>query len=128
MVWGLAVVCVALKLVFFQEMATWLGLILYLGMGWMGTISAVLLYHRYGARFQKYLIYGAIAYTIGALLDYFQFPSLLPGVIEAHELFHLGVVLGMAFHWIMVHQLASPVAELTIGPTAVFNLRFQRPA
>ena len=105
MIWGLAVVCLTLKVIFLKEMAEWLGLTLYLGMGWMGIISAVLLYHRYGMRFQKYLLFGAIAYTVGALLDYFKFPGLLPGVVGSHELFHVSVLLGMGFHWFLVHQL-----------------------
>lgn len=107
MIWGLAVIALTLKIIFFQQMAEWLSLTLYLGMGWMGTISAVLLYQRYGTRFLKYLISGAIAYTAGALLDFYQCPEVLPGVIESHELFHLSVLLGMAFHWFMVNQLAT---------------------
>lgn len=107
MIWGFAVVCLTLKIIFFQEMAEWLGLTLYLGMGWMGAISAVLLYQRYGTRFHKSLIYGAIAYTAGALLDFFHFPGVVPGVIGSHELFHISVLLGMGFHWFMVNELAK---------------------
>ncbi|MGR9107670.1 MAG: PAQR family membrane homeostasis protein TrhA [Gammaproteobacteria bacterium] len=107
MIWGFAVLALTLKLVFFSEMAEWLSLTLYLGMGWMGTISAGLLYQRYGTRFHKYLIAGALAYTAGALLDYFKSPGLIPGVIGPHEIFHLSVLLGMGFHWLLVHQLAQ---------------------
>ncbi|MGH8498325.1 MAG: PAQR family membrane homeostasis protein TrhA [Methylococcales bacterium] len=106
-IWGLAVACLTLKIIFFHDMAEWLGLTLYLGMGWMGGISAVLLYQRYGTRFHKYLIFGALAYTAGALLDFFQFPGVLPGIIGSHELFHVTVLLGMGFHWFMVHQLTQ---------------------
>jgi channel protein (hemolysin III family) len=105
MMWGFALIGLTLKIIFIHDMAEWLGLTLYLGMGWMGTISAVLLYQRYGAQFLKYLIFGAVAYTAGALLDYFQFPGVLPGVIGSHELFHVAVLLGMGFHWFMVRQL-----------------------
>lgn len=117
MVWGLAVVGLTLKMIYFQEIAEWLGLTLYLGMGWMGAISAVLLYQHYGTRFHRYLIFGAIAYTTGALLDFFEFPGGLPGVIGSHELFHVGVLLGMGFHWFMVHQLAKAHRmELSASP------------
>ncbi|MCI0653419.1 MAG: hemolysin III family protein [Methylococcaceae bacterium] len=105
--WGLALFGLTLKIIFIHDIAEWLSLTLYLGMGWMGTISAVCLYQRYGTRFLKYLIYGAVAYTAGALLDYFQFPGVLPGVIGSHELFHVTVLLGMGFHWFMVRQLTQ---------------------
>lgn len=107
MVWGLAVLCLSLKMIFFQEMARWLGLTLYLGMGWMGAISAYLLYQRYGTRFLKYLFFGAFAYTAGALIDYFQFPRVVPGVIGPHEVFHVSVLFGMGFHWFLMHQLTQ---------------------
>ena len=104
--WTLAITGLTLKTIFFHQLPEWLGLTFYLGMGWLGLITALLMYQHYGWRFLKPLVYGAMAYTLGALVDFMQFPTLVPGVVGPHELFHLGVLLGIAYHWILVNQVA----------------------
>lgn len=106
LVWTLAITGLTLKTIFFHQMPEWLGLTFYLGMGWLGLITALLMYQDSGWQFLKPLVYGAMAYTFGALVDFLQFPTLIPGVVGPHELFHLGVLLGIAYHWRLVKQVA----------------------
>ncbi len=103
-IWGVAIAGLTLKSIYFNAMPESVGLLLYLGLGWMGGLSAVALYRWYGTRFLRPLIYGAIAFTLGAVIDFLHTPELVPGVIGAHELFHVAVLFGMGFHWYLVAQ------------------------
>ena len=103
-IWGVAIAGLTLKSIYFNAMPESIGLLLYLGLGWMGGLSAVALYRWYGTRFLRPLIYGAIAFTLGAVIDFLHTPELVPGVIGAHELFHVAVLFGMGFHWYLVAQ------------------------
>jgi len=105
LVWGLAIAGLTLKSIYFDELPEGLGLLMYLGLGWMGILSAVALYRWHGTRFLKPLIYGAIAFTAGAVVDFLHPPELVPGVIGGHELFHVAVLFGMGFHWLLIEKV-----------------------
>jgi channel protein (hemolysin III family) len=80
---------------------------MYLGLGWLGVISTVALARRFGARFVLPLVWGALAYTIGALVDFLGWPVLVPGVVGPHEIFHLAVLAGISFHWAFINRIAA---------------------
>lgn len=103
LLWLLAFSGLTMKTIFFTDMNEWLGLLLYLGLGWLGIVTAVLIYQRYRTRFLPLLLYGAAAYTLGALIDFFRLLDPLPGVIGPHELFHVFVLLALGFHWALVY-------------------------
>jgi channel protein (hemolysin III family) len=119
-VWVCAIVGVTLKSIFFEDLAEWLGLLLYLGMGWLGAVSGLELWRRYGPAFVSSLLWGGVAYTAGGVLELLGWPVLIPGVIGPHELFHLGVLAGAALHWKFVFQFACgtlpPRLRRTAGP------------
>ncbi|HUG76346.1 MAG TPA: hemolysin III family protein, partial [Burkholderiales bacterium] len=85
----------------------WLGLAMYLGLGWMGVISALALARRYGWRFIQPLLWGALAYTAGAIVEFLRWPVLLPGIVGPHEIFHLAVLAGITCHWAFILGIAS---------------------
>ena len=58
LIWSVAFLGIALKMIYFHEMSTWLGLGLYLGMGWLGIFSSVSLWRRYGFVFVQPLLWG----------------------------------------------------------------------
>ena len=105
LIWSLAITGITLKSIFFNEMAEWLGLVFYLGLGWLGILSAYLTHRLHGFQVIKPLIYGALAYTLGASLEFLRLPIVIPGVIGPHELFHLAVLAGIAWHWQFVRIL-----------------------
>lgn len=105
LIWGLAVTGITLKSIFFNELAEWLGLVFYLGLGWLGILSAYLTHRLHGFTIIKPLIYGALAYTIGAALEFLRLPIVISGVIGPHELFHIAVLAGIAWHWQFVRNL-----------------------
>jgi len=113
-IWVLAIFGLTVKTIYFTEMDEGVGLLLYLGLGWLGAVSAFLLHRRHGTRFLKPLVYGALAYTVGALLDYLHLATPIPGVIGPHELFHVAVLFGMGFHWYMIDKMTQAHVEQQI--------------
>jgi channel protein (hemolysin III family) len=105
-IWSAAITGVTLKSIFFTDLPEWLGLLLYLSMGWFGAVSGTVLWLRHGWPFIAPLFWGGVAYSIGGLLEFLQWPTLIPGVVGPHELFHVGVLVGAALHWMFVYQFA----------------------
>lgn len=115
-VWTMAITALTLKTVFFESMPEWAGLLLYLGLGWFGLVSGVALARRFGSRFIRPLVWSALAYTFGALMDFLHWPELVPEIFGSHELFHLAVLAGIALHWKFVLGLASSDAAAVRAP------------
>jgi hemolysin III len=106
-IWGLAITGLTLKTIYFTDFAEWLGLLFYIGLGWMGIVSAYLTHSMHGFRIIRPLFFGALAYTLGATLDFLRVPVLIPGVLGPHELFHIAVLAGIAWHWQFVQTLLT---------------------
>ncbi len=106
-IWGIAVTAISVTTVFFDNMPEWGALLLYLGMGWIGACSGTALWRHFGFAFIRPLLWGALAYTVGAVVDYLRFPTLIPGVIGPHELFHFAVLAGIAWHWRFIANIAD---------------------
>lgn len=107
LVWSVAITSIALKSIYFENIPELLSLSLYLGLGWLGLVTAYFLIQRYGFNAVLPLIYGAIAYSAGAALEFLEFPVLISGVIGPHEIFHVLVLTGISFHWLFVYKIAK---------------------
>jgi len=107
LIWAAALTGLTLKTVFFATMPEWLGLAMYLGLGWLGVISGVALARRYGLRFIHPVLWGALAYTAGAVCEFLRWPVLLAGIVGPHEIFHLAVLAGISCHWAFILGIAS---------------------
>jgi hemolysin III len=105
--WAAAIMGITLKLIYFQDVPEWLGLTLYLSLGWAGAISAAVLCHRHGLHFIRFMLWGAMAYTLGGIFEYLRWSTLVPGIIGPHEIFHVAVLLGTASFWVFAYQLAD---------------------
>lgn len=99
LVWTLAIVGIVLKVIFFDAIPEALGLSLYLGLGWLGLGSGIALGRRHGFRFIAPLVWGGLAYTLGAVADFARWPTLVSGVVGPHEVMHLGVLGGIGCFW-----------------------------
>ena len=106
-IWSMAATGITLKTVFFNDVPNWLGLSIYLMLGWVGVVSGGVLWRRHGYAFVRPLAWGGIAYTAGALFDYLKQPTIIPGVLGPHELFHLTVLVGIGLHWQFIDQIAA---------------------
>ncbi len=109
LIWAAAITGITVKAVFFARLPEGLGLSFYLTLGWAGIFSASVLWRCYGFRFVAPLLGGALAYTVGAVLEYFNGRWLywIPGVVDAHALFHLAVLVGVGLHWWFVWRFAD---------------------
>jgi channel protein (hemolysin III family) len=111
-IWGAAIAGLVLKTVFFSTMPEWLGLAMYLALGWLGVISALALARRHGFRFIQPVLWGALSYTAGALIEFLRWPVLLAGIVGPHEIFHLAVLAGISCHWAFILGIASGGPQL----------------
>jgi hemolysin III len=89
--------------VFPAAQSTWL----YLIMGWAALACYFEVARALTHRRLRLLVLGGLLYSIGAVINLLQQPVLLPGVIGAHELFHLFVMGGSLAHfWFMLTVVA----------------------
>jgi channel protein (hemolysin III family) len=107
LIWSAAIAGLTLKSVYFDAMPEWLGLLMYLSLGWLGVISTVALARRFGLRFILPLVWGGLAYTLGAVADHFRWPAPVAGIVGPHEVFHLAVLAGLSFHWAFIRGIAD---------------------
>lgn len=120
-IWGAAIAGLTIKTVNFGATPEWVGLLMFLGLGWMGVISVAALARRYGLGFVLPLIWGGLAYTAGAVAEFLRWPQLVPGIVGPHEIFHLAVLAGIAWHWAFILGIASGETkrgELPAGRTS----------
>jgi channel protein (hemolysin III family) len=115
-VWAVATTGLVLTTVFFDTLPESLGLSLYLGMGWLGIATVVQTWRRARWQVARLLVFSGVAYSLGALYDFFAGPSLIPGVVGAHEVFHVGVILGIIYHWRFVQSLITGLQERSFTP------------
>jgi hypothetical protein len=52
-------------------------------------------------------LWGGVAYSAGGVIDFVKWPTLVPGTIHAHELFHVAVLAGVALHFRFIWQFAD---------------------
>jgi channel protein (hemolysin III family) len=114
LIWSAAIAGIAMKCLYFDDWPRWLGVGLYLLLGWLGAISGVAIAIRYGFKFVLPLLWGGIAYSVGAILEFLDWPVIIPGVVHPHELFHLAVILGALFQWLFIWRIADfPSRQIT---------------
>lgn len=113
LVWSAAITGITIKTIFFEDLAEWLGLVLYLSLGWVGVFSLILLARGYGVAFVRPLIVGGLIYTFGAALEFRGWPIVIPGIVHPHEVFHVAVLAGALCHWRFVWRLAGVGAHIS---------------
>jgi hypothetical protein len=99
---------VIIKIAFFSTMSSTVSLTLYLAMGWFGLLGGLVLCKQRGFCFVRPLLLGGICFSAGAIMDLCYWPTPIPGVVHAHEMFHLAVLGGMAFHLSFIWRIARP--------------------
>ena len=102
---------ITLRIVFWESFPRGLGTGLFLLMGWTGAVSCLLLWQRYGYSFIRPALWGGLAYTVGAIILGLNWPTVIPGVVGAHELWHVAVLVGLGLHWKFVFQFAAGAPE-----------------
>jgi channel protein (hemolysin III family) len=128
LVWACALAGIVLKTIFFAGFPESLGLLLYLCLGWVGALSAMMVARRHGFRTVRLLLLGGLIYSIGGVIYALDWPNPWPGYLGHHEMFHLAVLAGLASHW----RSMQSFGELETRAAAAADLprarrRHQRP-
>lgn len=113
LVWSIAALGIAVTSTFANRLAPGSETAFFVLMGWGGLIVFFVLWRRYGYSFVRPLLLGGIAYTVGAAVLSLNIPTLIPGIITPHEVWHIAVLVGLALHWRFVFQFAGGPPENT---------------
>ena len=117
-VWTIALVCAAW--VWFEGiLPIWLSTSVYLTMGWGSLFCYRELARTYSHRTLLPLPLGGLFYTVGALINLARWPVFMPGVFGSHELFHLFVIGGSAFHVYFMLNVVIPAPWPGLAPLPV---------
>ncbi len=107
LVWGLAIAGLILKSIFFTALPEAVGIAAYLALGWLGLGTGYALWHHHGLRMIALPLIAGAAFSIGGLVGFAGRPNPLPGVVGAHELFHVAALVGVHALWrFMVERVA----------------------
>ncbi len=110
LIWAVATLGISLKTFFFDYISDWVSLAFYLAMGWMGVFTVGAIWKRNSFRYIQLMVWGGLSYTAGAIICYFEQLVIWPGVIHAHEIFHITVLVGALLHWRFIWQIATDEA------------------
>lgn len=106
-VWGLALLGVLFKLVWIGA-PRWISTGLYLLLGWLAVLAIGPLFAALPAPALGWLLAGGLAYSVGAVVYATQRPNPVPGVFGYHEIWHLFVLAGSAFHFVLIARYVVP--------------------
>ena len=98
-IWVAAAGGITLKTVFFTSVPEWLGISLYLAMGWCGALTMVSVWRTRDPKAAAPIIAAGVAYTLGAVVEFTSWPTIVPGVVGSHEVFHVFVLVGAGIFW-----------------------------
>jgi hemolysin III len=106
-VWGLALFGSVCEIAW-RRAPRWLGLALYLTMGWMAVIALGPLMQALSSAGLLWLLAGGLIYSMGAVVYAIERPRLWPGVFGSHDLWHLFVLGGSACHFVLMLRFVAP--------------------
>lgn len=86
----------------------WLGVGLYLAMGWLAVVPVRALVRAVGLRGMAWAVAGGLFYTAGAACELAKWPVLVPGLFGSHELFHVCDMAGTALHAVFMALCVVP--------------------
>jgi len=116
MKWGIIIVAsmiaafgITLGTIYFDELPTYMTHSVFLAFGWLGVVSIIGIWRLKDSISIKYLLYGGLAYTIGAIIDWLQYPVIILGYFGPHELFHIAVLIGVTYHWLFLLEAINMV-------------------
>jgi channel protein (hemolysin III family) len=107
--WLLAATGIVLFSVFHDALPRGLGLSIYLALGWLAGTAGFLIWRRAGFREVRLLLLGGVAYSLGAILLGLEWPTVLPGIVGPHELWHVAVLTALGMHWLYLYRRAGGV-------------------
>ncbi len=111
LVWLLAGIGIGLCLTPLH-MPIWVSTLLYLVMGWVGCVTYFELASRLSHAAVRPIWIGGLLYSIGAILNVVEWPTIVPGVFGPHEVFHVFVMGGSLSHYVFMLRTVAPYRRL----------------
>ena len=105
LVWSIAIIGSVLRVIFLKEFSTLANAGVYLGMGWIGGVTAWLIWQSGKRELVLPVILGGVCYSLGAVSDALGWPTFIPGIWGPHESLHFAVLAGLAFHWSVIAKM-----------------------
>ncbi|MCH7787738.1 MAG: hemolysin III family protein [Chloroflexi bacterium] len=107
-VWGLASVGIALKLIA-PNVPRWLGVSLYIALGWVGLVPATQIAASLPFEALMLMIAGGLLYSVGGVFYMMRWPDPFPRVFGFHEIFHSMVALASVIFYFVVADYVLPI-------------------
>ncbi|MAK90423.1 MAG: hemolysin [Oleibacter sp.] len=105
-VWALAIIGVVLKVVWISA-PRWFSTVIYILMGWL-VVFVWPVIDQIPADALRWIAYGGICYTVGAVVYATKWPDPWPKWFGFHEIWHLFVIAGGFCHfWAIAYHLAD---------------------
>lgn len=104
-VWSVAAAGITLKVVW-PSAPRWLGVGFYIATGWICLVAVTEIKDTLALLPAALLLAGGVLYTAGGIIYAVRRPNPFPRVFGYHEVFHLLVIAGSAFHYSVVAYLA----------------------
>ena len=107
-IWTLAIGGIILK-IFFVNCPKWLSSAIYLIMGWLCVFALKPIYKTLPLSGFLWLLFGGVAYTLGAVIYVFKLKSFNKKHIYfgSHEIFHVFIMLGTFCHYMLLFTTLS---------------------
>jgi hemolysin III len=107
LIWLAAIAGVLLTTIVSNDASEASRLALYQAMGWSGIVALIDLWRRFGFTFVWPMLAGSLMMSVAGLTQELGWPAPIPGVIHAHETFHIVLLIGAVQQWFFIWQLAG---------------------
>jgi len=110
-IWSLAVLFITLKSIFFTKIPVWMSNFSFLLMGWIIVFLIGPIYNQLGITALALLTAGGLCYTVGALIFAHGKPNPFPPYFGNHEIWHVCVLAGNAFMFLVMLWYVLPYSS-----------------
>ena len=105
-IWALAIAGLVLSVVWIAA-PRWLTSVIYIAMGWLGIVALVPMLRLLPAAGFFWMLGGGVLYTVGGVLYAVKWPGRSNPRFGCHEIFHVFIVLGSLFHFLLMYQVVA---------------------
>ncbi|PJI07454.1 MULTISPECIES: PAQR family membrane homeostasis protein TrhA [Clostridium] len=102
-IWAVAILGIVLKLVWFNA-PRWLYTLFYIAMGWLVVFAFAPISKIMALPGIVFMVLGGIVYSLGGVIYALKWPIRNGKYFGFHEIFHIFVMAGSAFHFIMIYS------------------------
>ncbi len=99
--WAIVIIGGTIKIIKINQ-NRWIDVSIYILMGWMALLAIKQIIISMNVGQIILLVTGGVAYTIGAIISTIKKPKLIKGIVEAHEIFHILIIIGALLHYLLI--------------------------